>query len=83
MTEAGLRFGTHGEIAEVENRPGRVLRHAWDDVEQDFAHEEKEDVDEPCACVVGWTKQERKGSAFARSVTARDSPGVARPTPTR
>ena len=41
-----------GRVREVDKRPGRLLRHAWDDVKEDLADEDQHEVDYPCACAV-------------------------------
>ena len=41
-----------GRVREVDKRPGRLLRHAWDDVKEDLADKDQHEVDYPCACPV-------------------------------
>jgi hypothetical protein len=40
---------THGEISKVDGRPGKVLGHAGDGVDDDFSRGDEDDVDHPCA----------------------------------
>ena len=40
--------GTHGEVTQVDGRPGDVLGHAGNSVDDNFASCNKHDVDHPC-----------------------------------
>lgn len=44
------RGWTYGQVPEVDDGPGEVLSHSWNDVQEDDPTEDENDVDEPRSC---------------------------------
>ena len=69
-TRGSEEGGTHGEVAQVDDCPRKILRHARDDIEEHDPHEDEHDVDEPGACK-GWL---RVSELYGSRYTSCDAP---------